>query len=147
MESQPGVADAAILAPALDPLVAVLVQAAKVFPHFLFKARDRVARGYCFKSQLQVANGVGVELVLVALEVAELGELLVACVELACEWLCRCVDDLVRSHVAPLCKGLAADFAAVWSFAGVASLMGLEVSQLREALATSGFLANLDGVS
>lgn len=45
------------------------------------------------------------------------------------------MDDLVRSHVSVLGEGLAADVAVVGSFAGVSSFVGLEVSELAEALA------------
>lgn len=47
----------------------------------------------------------------------------------------------MRSDVSVLGEGLAADVAVVGSFAGVSSLMSLEVAELAEALATCGFSA------
>ena len=82
------------------------------------------------------------KLVLVALQVAELGELLVARVELAGERLGGCVHDLVRAHVAALREHLAAHVAFVRTLAGVAPLVRLEIAELREALAAGRLAAD-----
>jgi hypothetical protein len=66
-----------------------------------------------------------VELVHVALEVAELSELLAALVELARVGLDLLVDDLVGADVAPLGECLVADFARVGSLACVSTFMSL----------------------
>lgn len=45
------------------------------------------------------------------------------------------------AYVSVLCECLAADIAVVWTFAGVSSLVCLEIAQLAEALAAGGLLA------
>lgn len=59
------------------------------------------------------------------LEVAELSELLPALVQSASEGLDLLVDDLVRSNIAALSEGLAANVAVVWSFSGVSPFVSL----------------------
>ena len=59
------------------------------------------------------------------LEVAQLGELLAAVVELAGEGLDLLMDNLVRSHVASLRESLATDLTVEGSLASMSSLMCL----------------------
>ena len=66
-----------------------------------------------------------------------MSELLATVVYLAAEGLDLLVNDLVCTNVATLGECLAANAAAVWSFSGVTPFMCLEVTQLREGLATS----------
>lgn len=58
-------------------------------------------------------------------EIAELSELLAAVVESAEVGLGLIVYDLVGSYVATLCESFPADFALVWSFTSVSSLVSL----------------------
>lgn len=133
----------AIFAPAFDPLVRVLVQTGEVLPQLLVLSRHGIA--FLGRGELagQAAQRWCVELVLMRLQIPELGELLAAVVELAGERLDLLVDDFVRSDVAALREGLAADVAVVWAFTGVPALVGLQVAQLREALAARGLFAQL----
>ena len=82
-----------------------------------------------------------------ALQVTKLGELFIACIELAGKWFCRSVDYFMCPYVATLCKCLSADVAAVWSLSSVTSFVSLEVSQLRKPLTTACFFADLYVVS
>lgn len=72
------------------------------------------------------------ELVLVRLQVAELGELLATVIKLACKGFDLLVDDFVCANIASLSKGFAADIAAIGPLPSVSSFVCLEVSQLRE---------------
>ena len=135
------IADPPVLASTLDALVAVLVQPDKVLPHRLLPLLHHVPFGDVLKPLFQPPDGGDVEFVLVRFQVAELGEVLAAVVQLASVGLCGRVHDLVRSDVSVLGEGLAADVAVVGSFAGVSSFVGLEVAELAEALATCGFFA------
>ena len=137
-----GGTDASIFATALDALVAILVQAAEILPHFLFPILGhQVAASKPLEPRFQPSDGFHVEFVLMGFEVAELGELLVAVVQFARERLGRGVDDFMSSNVAVLCKRLAADVTPVRSLARVATLVGLEVAQLAEPLVASRLLA------
>lgn len=135
-------ADATVLASAFDALVAVLVETAEVLPHFLLPGADLVAIVQVLEGGTQSSDCVLVELVLVALQVAELGELLVALVKAAGEGFGGCVDNLVCSNVTALGECLAAELAAVGPFASVSAFVCLEVAELRKTLATAGFLAH-----
>lgn len=53
------------------------------------------------------------------------------------------MHNLVGTHVASLRKRLVANVALVRSLAGVSSLVGLKVTELREALSASWFFADL----
>lgn len=89
----------------------------------------------------EVTNRLRVELVLVALQVTELGELFVARVQLAGKRLGRGVNNLVCAHVTPLRKRLVTDVALIRPLSSVSSLVCLEVTQLRKPLTTSGLAA------
>lgn len=82
------------------------------------------------------------EFVLVRLEIAKLGEVLVAVVELAREGLRLGVHDLVRPHVAVLGERLPADVTMIWPLARVPSFVRLEVAELAEALAAGGLFTH-----
>jgi hypothetical protein len=123
-------ADAAILATTFDALVAVLVKAAKVFPHDLLPRADLVAIVKIEEGFLESSDSFLVEFVLMTLQVAELGKLLVAVIKAASKWLgCR-VNDPVCSHIAALSKSLAAKLTAVRTLSGVTAFVSLEVSKL-----------------
>jgi hypothetical protein len=59
------------------------------------------------------------------LEVSELRELLATLIEAAEIWLGLLMNDLVSTNVPTLGESFAANFALVWTFACMASLMGL----------------------
>ena len=128
LDAQPGIADAPVLASTFDALVAVPVETAKVLPHVFLPAADDVSIAHVLKATAEVADGLGMELVLMALEIAELSEALVAGVQLAGEWFGRRVDDLVCADIAPLCECLAADVTLIWPFARMSTLVGLEIA-------------------
>lgn len=107
-ETKAGGADAAVLASAFDALVAVLVETGKVLPHHLLPRADVVALVKVLEGLSEFADSLLVELVLVTLQVAELGKLLVAVVKTACERLGCSVNNLVCSHISSLGKCLAA---------------------------------------
>ena len=72
---------------------------------------------------------MGVKLVLVRFEIAQLGELFVALVEAAGEGFWsgrRVVDDAVGADIATLGEGFVTDIAAEGPFATVAAFVGLE---------------------
>lgn len=60
------------------------------------------------------------------LEIAQLGELFPAIVQLAGIWLGLFVRDLVGSDIAALGESLVADLARIGLFASVSALMGLK---------------------
>lgn len=62
------------------------------------------------------------------LEIAQLGELLVAVVQLASEGFCGCMYDLVCPDVAMLGESFAANVAVIRTLAGVPSFVRLEIS-------------------
>jgi len=82
------------------------------------------------------------ELVLVRLEVSELGKLLAAIVELAGKGFDLLVDNLVGAHISALSECLPADVAAVRSLSSVASFMSLQIAKLGESLAARRLLAH-----
>jgi hypothetical protein len=88
------------------------------------------------------ADSLLMELVLMTLQITELSELLVAFIKTASERLCCGVNNLVCPYVATLSKCLSAELTAIRTLTGMATLMCLEVSELRETLATTGLLAN-----
>lgn len=136
------VADPPVLPAALDALVAVPVQPGKVLPHLFLLLGDDITLSDALEPGLQPPDRLGVELVLMRLEVPELREPLVAVVEFAVEGLHRRVHDLVGSDVAVLGERLAADLALVGSLAGVSALVGFEIAELTESLITGGFPAH-----
>jgi len=135
------VADFAIFAAALDAFVAVLVKVGEVLPKFLVGYIDNVTVLDGSELGRQVPDCGDVEFVLVGLEVSKLGELLAAVIESAEIWFGCIVNDLVGANISALSEPLSTDFAWVWSFACMATLVSLEVSKLRETSTTSRFFA------
>jgi hypothetical protein len=94
------------------------------------------------KPRLQPPDGVDVEFVLVRFQIAKLGELFLAVIESAGERLRSGMHDLVCPDIAVLGESFAADVAVIGPFAGVSTLVGLEVAELAEALAAGGFFTH-----
>lgn len=78
------------------------------------------------------------------LQVSKLRELLATIVKSASKWLDLLVDYFMGADIASLSKSLAADVASIRSLSSMATLMGLEITKLREPLTTGNFLANLN---
>jgi hypothetical protein len=79
--------------------------------------------------------------ILMALQIPQLREILPTLIKLTSVRFRGRVHDLVRADIAVLRERFAADVAVVRAFAGVPSLVGLEVAELAEALAAGGFFA------
>lgn len=142
IRSKRRIAYPSILPAPFDTFIAVLVQPAKVLPHLFLPRFDDVALAEVVESRFQSADGIDVELVLVRLQVAELGELFVAIVEFAGERLDGGVYDLVCANVAVLGESLATNVAVVWTFARVPPFVSLEVAELAESLSARGLFAH-----
>lgn len=119
-----------VFAAAFDAFVAVFVEVGEVFPEFFVGGVDDVSVFDGGEFLGQGADGGDVELVLMGLEIPELGELLAAVVESTEVRLGLIVYDLVGSYVAALREAFSADFALVWSFTSVSSLVSLEIAEL-----------------
>lgn len=129
--------DGAGLAAALDTLVAVLVVLLEVLEELALVLGDLAGAGKVDEEAGEALEGLLVEVVLVRLHVAELGEGLVAAVEDADIRLLAFVRLLVGANVAALSKELAADAAGEGLLASVAAHVRLEVSALGEGEAAA----------